>query len=336
MNQPTVCIVIPVYNRFELLKETVDSILNQSFGDFRLLLVDDFSTDGTRERLASLLDERIEIHLNEENLGAGATRNRGIELAQGEFVALTDQDDLWHKDKLEKQVEAMRADPDLLLVGTHAQAFSIVDGGRMHGAVFAHPADDALIREFFFYSSPMVSSTVLVRNSVLKNHNLRFRTDMGKSSCEDYDLWRRIAEHGKVANIPEVLLDYREHATQQSRLASDDMRYFANVVRKDALKSAGIELDDARFEALERMGRYEAFSLNQIKSAANTTQTMLRSRKSGLVIHREMFVGALCRTRTGTPKKLKAFFDSKSHLSISLGMLALYIKRLFEFSPLEL
>ncbi len=336
MNQPAVTIVIPVYNRFELLKETVDSILRQTFTDFRLLLVDDFSTDGARERFSELLDDRIDIYLNEQNMGAGATRNRGIDLATTEFIALTDQDDLWHPTKLEKQVAAMQADADISLVGTHARAFSIVDGERTDAATFAHPADDTSIREFFFYSSPLVSSTVLVRTSVLKQNNLRFRTDMGKSSCEDYDLWRRISQHGKIANIPEILLDYREHASQQSRIAADDMKHFANVVRRDALFAAGIELDGEQFDALERMGRYEAFSVPEVKQAARTTQTMLRHRESGLTIHREMFVGALCRTKLAPAKRIRAFLQSKSHVSISVGMLALYIKRLFEFSPIEL
>jgi glycosyltransferase involved in cell wall biosynthesis len=336
MNRPTVSIVIPVYNRFELLKETVDSILSQSYSDFELLLVDDFSTDGTRERLTELSDDRIDIQLNDQNMGAGATRNRGIELAKGDLIALTDQDDLWHPTKLEMQVAAMEANAELVLLGTHAQAFSIVEGKREDAATFAHASDDANIREFFFYSSPFVSSTVMARGSVLRDHNLRFRTDMGKSSCEDYDLWRRISEHGKLGNLPEVLLDYREHATQQSRLASDDMRHFANVVRKDALQSAGIQLDDAKFATLEKMGRYEPFSPKELRTAASTTQTLLRSRRTGLTTHREMFVGALTRTQVRPKQRLKAFIDSKSFLSISLGMLALYIKRLFEFTPIEI
>ncbi|MEI7576183.1 MAG: glycosyltransferase family A protein [Armatimonadota bacterium] len=336
MNQPTVSVVIPVFNRFELLKETVDSILSQTYRDFELLLVDDFSTDGTRERLAELLDDRIVFSPNPKNMGAGATRNRGIDLAKGQFIALTDQDDLWHPTKLEEQVEAMQADKDVVLVGTHAQAFSIVDGGRTDGDTFAHPADDQSIREFFFYSSPFVSSTVLVRGDVLRSHSLRFRTDMGKSSCEDYDLWRRISGYGKVANIPKVLLDYREHATQQSRLGVDDMCHYANVVRKDVLESAGIQLTERQFGALERMGRFDAFRPDELRIGASTTRILLKSRKYGAGVHREMFVGTLCRTKTRATRKLRAFCASRAHISISLGMLALYIKRLSDFTPIEL
>lgn len=336
MNQPTVSIVLPVYNRFELLKETVDSILNQTYTDFELLLVDDFSTDGTRERLAELLDPRIRISLNDSNLGAGATRNQGIDLATGKFTALTDQDDLWHPSKLHEQVAAMEADPKLVVVGTHAQAFSIVEGVKVNAAVFAHATEDPEIREFFFYSSPFVSSTVLVRSEILKNHNLRFRTDMGKSSCEDYDLWRRLSQHGKLANIPKVLLDYREHATQQSRLGSDDMRFYANVVRKDMLKAAGIELDELQFGALEKMGRFEPFGSQELRNGARATRILLTHRKFGSGVHREMLVGTLCRTKTRATTRLRTFFDSRAYVSISLGMLALYLKRLMDFTPLEL
>lgn len=335
MNEPTVSIVIPVYNRFELLHETVESILSQTFTDFELLLVDDFSTDGTRERLAELVDPRVSVQLNECNLGAGATRNRGIDLACGEYIALTDQDDLWHPEKLARQVELMRSEPELLLVGTHAQAFSLEDGVRTTGAVFAHAAQDELIREFFFYSSPFVSSTVLIRRSVLTENNLRFRTDMGKSSCEDYDLWRRISQYGKVGNVPEVLLDYREHASQQSRLAVDEMTHYANVVRKDVLNDAGIEMSDENFAAVEKMGRYEAFSSNQVRSGAKATRTLLTNRTSGSVVHREMLVGTLCRTKTSPIKKLQALFQSRAYASVSLGMIALYVKRLLEVSPVE-
>jgi len=100
MRRPLVSVFIPTYNREKYVFESVCSILNQSFKDFELIVVDDGSTDHTRDILASIKDERLKVYFNDKNMGIPYTRNRGIELASGEYFALLDSDDVATVDRL--------------------------------------------------------------------------------------------------------------------------------------------------------------------------------------------------------------------------------------------
>ena len=104
-----VSVILPTYNRAEILKKSIDSVLMQSYPEFELLIVDDGSTDNTKELVASYEDSRIRYLYTEINRGAAAARNFGIENASGnaDFIAFEDSDDLWHKDKLKKQIKEM-------------------------------------------------------------------------------------------------------------------------------------------------------------------------------------------------------------------------------------
>jgi len=106
---PTVSVIIPTRNRAALLARSIDSVLAQTFADFELIVVNDASTDATRALLAGIADPRLRVVHREHNKGAAAARNAGIAIARGEFLAFQDDDDYWLAQKLEKQVEALRA-----------------------------------------------------------------------------------------------------------------------------------------------------------------------------------------------------------------------------------
>ena len=116
---PKVSVVIPTYNRQRLVQDTIDSVLRQTFGDLELIVIDDGSTDDTRRVLQDRYGTRIR-YVYQENQGESAARNHGIALAGGEYVAFVDSDDLWHPQKLERQVEVFEADPGIGLGSTQA------------------------------------------------------------------------------------------------------------------------------------------------------------------------------------------------------------------------
>jgi glycosyltransferase involved in cell wall biosynthesis len=104
--QPAVSVVIPAYNRADSLVDAVTSVIDQTFGDLEIIIVDDGSTDGTRSLVDSLTDERIRYVRHDVNKGANAARNTGIKLARGRYVAFQDSDDRWHPEKLQRQIAA--------------------------------------------------------------------------------------------------------------------------------------------------------------------------------------------------------------------------------------
>lgn len=327
-----VSIVIPVFNRYDLLRETIDSIRSQTVSPSEIILVDDGSIDGTRDEIRGLDDPLIRVFLNTENLGAGKARNRGIESAKYDFLCLTDQDDIWLPTKLEKQVDRMSKPDAPVLVGTRAETFSLNAGEISLGNEFSHYAEDASLREYFFYSSPFVSSSVMVRRSALSDHGLHFRSDMGKSSCEDYDLWWRLSLVGQLANVPEVLLKYREHATQQSRLREDDINKYSDVVRNQVLQERGIQLSDEQRETLTLLGRYTPAFPDDVPKIRTLLLEFLDRRadlvsKDALRVHAEMAFQAITRSKLSQTKKLQAVMSQRDGRLGGIGYLLNQIKR---------
>jgi len=109
-----VSVIIPVYNREKTVKEAIKSVLEQTWNDLEVIVVDDGSTDKSADVIKSLKDERVK-YIYQENAGACAARNHGIELAKGEYIAFHDSDDIWHMDKLSKQMQVFKEyDPDIV------------------------------------------------------------------------------------------------------------------------------------------------------------------------------------------------------------------------------
>jgi glycosyltransferase involved in cell wall biosynthesis len=147
MGAPLVSVVTPVFNAGVFLLPAVESIIGQTLSDFEFLLVDDGSTDGSREALATLDDPRVRVLLNPENLGNSAARNRGLDEARGEFVAFLNHDDLAHAKRLEQQVAFFRTNVDVDLLGTfivqiHQPPGPPASGACAEGAAPRH--DDAV------------------------------------------------------------------------------------------------------------------------------------------------------------------------------------------------
>ena len=127
MTQPKVTILMPAYNASLYIKESIESMLNQSFSDFELLIINDGSKDNTSEVVKSIVDERIRLVENEQNLGLANTLNKGMKLAKGEYLARMDADDLSTPNRLQTQVDYLDSHPDVILCSMAMHQF-----GRAH------------------------------------------------------------------------------------------------------------------------------------------------------------------------------------------------------------
>ena len=204
---PRVTVLMAVYNGQAFLREAIESILNQSYADFELLIADDASTDRTPDIIRSYRDPRIRVVRNESNRGVAYTRNRALPLARGEYVAVLDADDVSYPHRLETQVAYLDAHPDVVLLGG---SYEIIDD-QGHVINTAHAQTDPLsIRWHLLFGNCIAQSTVMYRlPEVVELGGYDDRVFAG----EDYDLYVRIAaSRHMIAQLDEVLVQHREHS----------------------------------------------------------------------------------------------------------------------------
>jgi len=195
-----ITVLMPLYNpNKEHLKQSIESILNQSFSDFELLIIDDGSTNNAADIVLSYTDSRIR-YIKQDNIGLAATLNKGINLAETDIIARMDQDDIAHLDRFEKQLNFLEKHSDISIVGSWIKHFPDTK-------IIKTPEYPDLID--FLNNCAMCHPTVMFRKSDFFKYDLKY--DNSLKTAEDYDLWSRAVRVLKFANIQEVLLDYRIH-----------------------------------------------------------------------------------------------------------------------------
>lgn len=209
--QPTVSVIMPVYNAERFLHSAIQSILGQSFADFELLVLDDGSTDSSAAIIASFDDPRIMVHRAPANRGLVYQLNLGIEKARGKYLARMDADDIAREHRLRRQVTFMDSHPDVGACGTYFRSF---DARRRYRVSLLPTSHDAICA-YLLFGNPIAHPTLMLRRSVLERTGIRYAT--GKDSCEDYHLYVDLHAHTKLANVPYVGLNYRLHATNMSK-----------------------------------------------------------------------------------------------------------------------
>lgn len=211
-----VSVLLPVYNtKEEFLREAVDSILNQTFNDFELLILNDASTDENVEKvIKSYKDKRIRYAVNKTNLGISETRNKLIEMAKGTYLAVMDHDDVSLPTRLEKQAKYLDEHKNVGVVGSK---ICKLNGNK----VSANPTDSHAIKLALMRVCAITHPAAMIRKSVLTDNKIRYEERF--SPAEDYALWCRLIPHTDFYNIPEVLFSYREHKTNTSKLQNDKM-----------------------------------------------------------------------------------------------------------------
>ena len=219
---------MPVYDSSKFLSQSIESILNQTFSDFELLIFNDGSTDNSADIIYSYNDKRIKFFDNKLNFGHVHHLNYGIETAKGEYIARMDADDISFPTRLEKQVIFMDKNPKVGVCGTW---FKVL--GTKH--IVRHPIDDTRIRIALLSDSVIGHPTAMIRSEILRNYNLSYNSSF--VPAEDYLLWVTLSEFGKLANIPEVLLYYRSHKDQISIKHKLKQQEKAQLVRNKQIES---------------------------------------------------------------------------------------------------
>lgn len=217
---PLISIIIPTYNSERYLSETIESVINQTYSNWELFLVDDCSRDNTQSLINSYLgDKRISLHILKENSGGPAVpRNKGIELANGEYIAFLDSDDIWEENKLEIQIKYISEKTII-----HSSANIINEKGDFTGRIFNGFLIN-LLKSFLSKKTILIYKNFVNINTVLisKDHLSKFRTENFFHGIEDWLLWFEIAsKEYKFIYLNQSLIKYRIHDNSISNRHND-------------------------------------------------------------------------------------------------------------------
>ncbi|MBP5599713.1 MAG: glycosyltransferase family 2 protein [Lachnospiraceae bacterium] len=221
-----ISVIVPVYNAEKYIKETIESVLSQSFEDFELLLIDDCSKDDSEAIIKSINDERIRYIKQPENMGAWAARNRGLEEAKGRYIAFLDADDLWDKDKLKKEFEFMQSEN----AGFVFTGYEFADEyGNGTGAIVKVP--HTLDFKHALNNTNIFTSTVLIDREKIGDDLIR----MPHIKSEDTATWWRILMAGNLAyGLNENLVKYRRSSGSLSSNKIEAVRRIWRLYREIA------------------------------------------------------------------------------------------------------
>ena len=204
MSTPLVSVIMPYYKKSEFINASVNSILNQSFKEFEIILIDDELTENSYEILENVkkLDVRIRVFKNKKNLGAGQSRNDAINFCKGQYIAFCDCDDLWKQNKLEKQMKFMK-DCNLEFSFT---SYEIINNDNLK--IGFREAQKNLSFKQLRNSCDIGLSTVILQKNIFNNEKFRF----GKTKTkEDFILWLLLAKNGiQISGIKECLVSWRK------------------------------------------------------------------------------------------------------------------------------
>nr|WP_324757000.1 glycosyltransferase [Sphingobacterium thalpophilum] len=221
------------YNTEKYIASAIQSILDQTYPNFELLIIDDCSSDNTVAEIGKFNDSRIRLLRNQANVGVVNTRNRALTEAMGEFIAIMDSDDIAVNNRFELLVNAFKNSPELALIGGHAVV--IDPEGKPTGQKFIVETDPSLLRNLLMFGNNFTHSSVMIRTNVFREFN-GYRIPL----AEDYDLFLRISTKYPVSNLDEYLLFYRDHTSGISKKYSAELEKQTLPIKENILRIIGL------------------------------------------------------------------------------------------------
>lgn len=200
-------VLLPTFNAALYIKESIDSILNQTFAEFDLYVYDDCSTDETGAIVSEYKDKRLYYRKNAENLGISKTLNKGLDelLPHYHYIARMDADDWSYPERFQKQLDYLEQHPEIVLCGTQGYWLKDISQNPISG--WEYPVSHQYIKPYLLFAASFGHSSVVLRTVFFKKYNFRYNETI--RTCEDWDLWIRIARIGKVVNLSDFLMKYQ-------------------------------------------------------------------------------------------------------------------------------
>ena len=233
---PLVSVVMPVFNEERYILDALKSILNQTYKNLEIIIVNDCSNDSSVSIINSLHDERLYIVHNQTKLGIAESLNKGLAIATGKYIARMDSDDISEPNRIEMQVRYLEENVDVGVCGTGIRFIGEAEGKRMFSC------QSELVFVDLLFQCALCHPTVMFRKEILDMYSLKYDPEFEKA--EDYRLWCKIALYSKIKNIKETGLNYRIHTKQVSVLYKQMQLDASDKIRASFLADNGVFLLD--------------------------------------------------------------------------------------------
>ena len=303
---------MPVYNESLYIKEAINSVLCQTYQDFELIIIDDFSTDNTVDLIKQFNDDRIVFIQKEKNTGYTVSLNLGIEISQGKYIARMDGDDICHEDRYKDQFEFLENNSDYVLCGSQ---YNRLDDQKP----FILPSENDDIKAMLLRGNQFIHPSVMMRKAVLIENNIRYNKD--REPAEDYDLWVRLMPFGKFMNLKKTLISYRIHSGQISQSSFKIQKDHDFHTRILYLNNIGVNLDRNESKVLENIYSTDQslsneFLIKHYKSMFSKIEAGLRSnfddrkvfKRTLMLIEKDLFKHRLLKKQDLMISKLFKYF----------------------------
>ncbi|WP_337045202.1 glycosyltransferase family 2 protein [Emticicia sp. 17c] len=235
---PSISVLMPVFNAERYVREAIESILNQTYKDFELIVLNDASTDKSKEIILSFKDPRIVYLENEKNGGLSFSRNRLLAEAKGEFIAWLDADDIAYSERLQEEVSFLQNHQDHAMVAGWARLVN--SAGEPTGDFIKSFIPNKYLSALLLFVNYFVQSSVMIRKSCLPE--IHYKPDFPPT--EDYELWVRIAANYPVAILPKILVDYRIHTNNISSVQQQRSEQTVKLNHRLQLQNLGLVPDE--------------------------------------------------------------------------------------------
>ena len=271
---PIVSVIIPTFNRRKYIGEAIQSVLDQTFRDFEIMVNDDGSTDGTANVVKSFSDDRVK-YISQANRGRSNARNHAIGISTGQYIAFLDSDDLYLAGKLELQVAYLDKHPEVGMVYT--SAYCMNEEGTLLSDSYRANKSGWIYKDIAFYVPVTITlPTVMIRREVLDRVG---GFDEKMERFEDTDMWRRIAKEFPIGAIPDFTCKLRTHggnalAGQDSRKIEAAVTYYIDKILSE---DSSMDLDVRRKGASSLCFFYARALLTMSSSAASGRRLLLKS-----------------------------------------------------------
>lgn len=241
---PLISVIMPCYNAEKYVLEAIKSILNQTYQNLELIIIDDFSTDNSINIIKSITDPRVFLIKNKENKGVSFSLNEGIDTAKGQYIARMDADDISMANRLEKQLQFLSLNQHIDICGS---CCNIIDSKTRIIKTLNTSTNSNEIKAKMVFENQFVHPTVFAKSQIFKNN----KYDINYTNvCEDYELWLRLLPNFTFGNLKQKLLNYRIHESNVSNIKKNKenkrellSKMFSNFFNKHQLSVTNYEIE---------------------------------------------------------------------------------------------
>jgi glycosyltransferase involved in cell wall biosynthesis len=312
---PTISVLMPVYNCEDYVKAAVDSIINQTYSNFEFLIIDDASNDKTVSIIKSIKDPRIRLFEKPKNTGYTESLNYGLSIAKGRYIARMDADDMSFPERLSKQLAYMESNPKAIVCGSF---YEVIGNKEIKGFPVLHKD----LKVNLLSSTCFAHPSVMIRKSVLDAHNIQY--DSSKEPAEDYALWVSLMPYGEYHNLDDVLLKYRVHEHQVSNKRRKVQLESKLSTRIKVLEYLDVKFKDSSINVLKKIFLFERLELDDLQTFFEVKDTCIENNNRLLMFSKLQFINYMGELEE---KNLKLYFFKNPQFSISLFKQYLKLKK---------